>query len=177
MNHHNENQSLFGVTRAAATQMQLTGTHATTMFWTCMLLQLSTWIRRKSATVCNAGGCRCCCALSLMSSQSLVKENESKEKTKQTNRLQLLSISTMNIDEAAFAELGRVAARHKHSGSEKVTMRRFKSHFGSPPAVVADSWELILEGDVLRHSNLLGSKPANPAHLLWAMMLLKMHTT
>lgn len=56
-------------------------------------------------------------------------------------------------------------------------MRRFKSHFGVTPDVVNDSWELVLEGDVIRYTNLLGTTRPDPTHLLWALMLLKVHST
>jgi len=76
-----------------------------------------------------------------------------------------------------FTELGRITGKYKHSRLAKVSMRRFKSHFGVTPDVVNDSWELVLEGDVIRYTNLLGTTRPDPTHLLWALMLLKVHST
>lgn len=80
-------------------------------------------------------------------------------------------------DAAEFAELGRRAAKCKQSRSAKVALCRFKSHFGTPPDVVSDAWELIVESPFVRDSNMLGHKEPDPAHFLWGLMLLKLHST
>ena len=53
---------------------------------------------------------------------------------------------------------------------------RFKSHFGVAPDVVVDFWELLSESEFVRTNN-PGLKDPDPAHLLWALMLLKKYGT
>jgi len=78
-----------------------------------------------------------------------------------------------SLSAAEFAELGRRTARCKLSKSIKVNERRFKLQFGSPPDVVSDAWELIIESDFIRNGDVLGNKDPNPIHFLWSLMLLK----
>lgn len=80
------------------------------------------------------------------------------------------------LSEDEFEELGRKTAKYKFSRSQKVRLRRFKSHFGVPPDVVSCTWELLLEHDFLKN-NMPGLKSPNPEHMLWALMMLKRHST
>jgi len=84
----------------------------------------------------------------------------------------------MDLDYAEFEELGRVTAKYKSSKSAKVSMRRFRAHFGVPPDVVVCAWELLTESKCLRDRlREVGRTPPNPTHYLWALMSLKQHPT
>ena len=82
------------------------------------------------------------------------------------------------MDSTEIQELGRVTAKYKHSGSEKVRLRRFKSHFGTPPEIAAYTWELLINSKFVRNE-LPGIRHCgpNPVHMLWALMLLKRYDT
>ena len=80
------------------------------------------------------------------------------------------------MNEEDFERLGRLTAKYKHTRSKVVTLRRFKSHFGVAPDVVACTWELLIESKFVRQ-RLPGLAPPNPVHLLWALMFLKRYDT
>lgn len=77
---------------------------------------------------------------------------------------------------AQFEQLGRETAKYKQSRSAKVRLRRFKSHFGVAPEVVADTWELLIESRFLI-DKLPGLQAPDPVHMLWALMHLKRYET
>ena len=82
----------------------------------------------------------------------------------------------MRMDYAAFEELGLRTAKYRPSKCDKKRKERFKSHFGVAPDVVVDLWELLSESEFVRTNN-PGLKDPDPAHLLWALMLLKKYGT
>lgn len=80
------------------------------------------------------------------------------------------------LDAEEFQELGSSVAKIRRSSSKKVMLRRFKAEFGAPPEAVVDAWDLLMESAFLRDQLADTSRPPNPDHFLWALMLLKKYS-
>ena len=75
----------------------------------------------------------------------------------------------MRIHRSAVIALGRKIMGSRRERSERCTLRRFRSHFGTSPEICAEVWN-ALQGNP-RIQNQIDS--AYPEHLLWGLMLLK----
>ena len=75
----------------------------------------------------------------------------------------------MRIHRSAVIALGRKIMGSLRERSERCTLRRFRSHFGTSPEICAEVWN-ALQGNP-RIQNQIDS--AYPKHLLLGLMLLK----
>jgi len=72
------------------------------------------------------------------------------------------------LTENTFREEGKIIMGDKRRANQ-IPMRKYKSWFGTSPAVCIDLWEMINPKESI-------SKLAIPAYLLWALMLLKIYS-
>ena len=81
----------------------------------------------------------------------------------------------VTVDE--FTKLGAELMNRDPGGSDgRVFQERWTQHFLAEPVVVADVWQ-HLAVDIEADPDAPDDKIAEPVHLLWALMLLKMYST
>jgi len=81
------------------------------------------------------------------------------------------------LDAADFEDLGRTVAKYKYSSSAKVTLRRFKAHYGTPPDILAQTWELLRESKYVEEHPELMKRSLNPTYFMWGFLCLKVYST
>lgn len=79
-----------------------------------------------------------------------------------------LYVAEYEINDNTFYEAGRLLIQRR--GYNRISMRKFKAHFGATPAICADIWQMINPRELI-------STYAKPIHLLWGLMLIKVYAT
>jgi hypothetical protein len=77
-------------------------------------------------------------------------------------------VAEYEINDNTFYEAGRLLIQRR--GYNRISMRKFKAHFGATPAICADIWQMINPRELI-------STYAKPIHLLWGLMLIKVYAT
>jgi hypothetical protein len=81
----------------------------------------------------------------------------------------------LTVDE--FKKLGAELMNRDPGGSDgRVFQERWTQHFLAEPVVVADVWQRLAV-DIEADPDAPDDRIAEPVHLLWALMLLKMYST
>ena len=77
-----------------------------------------------------------------------------------------------NNNGTAFYEAGcRLIKRSGgRSGWHRLDLRKFRSHFGTCPAICAELWQMIDPQEFI-------NRFARPEHLLWGLMLMRVYAT
>jgi len=75
-----------------------------------------------------------------------------------------------------FKSLGTELMNRSPGGSQKVFLERWTQHYFAEPEVITNTWKRLAV-DIESDPDAPGDKIAEPVHLLWAAMFLKVYAT